>query len=65
MELGERILQYRAKHRLTQKQMAILLGEGVQAVYKLENRTHKPQKANAVRIALKLQELEEKEERIE
>lgn len=61
MELGERILQYRAKHRLSQRQMAILLGENHNAISWLETGRHKPQKMKEVRLTLKMNELEAKD----
>lgn len=58
-ELGKRILRYRAKHRLTQKQMAEVLGVGKHVVFNCENAVHKPHAANQIMLEEKMDELEE------
>lgn len=61
-DLGNRILMYRAKHNLTQRQMAILLGEHHNAICWLETGKHQPHKTKEIRITLKMNELEGKDE---
>lgn len=61
MTLGERMLDYRAKHGLTQKQLADLLEENSNMVFKCENNKHKLHKVNELRLHLKMKTLEEKE----
>ena len=61
MTIGERMLEYRAKHDLTQKQLAELLGENSNTVFKFENEKTRPHKVNKMRLHLKMKELEEKE----
>ena len=61
MTIGERMLEYRAKHDLTQKQLAELLGENSNTVFKFENGKTKPHKVNELRLHIKMKELEEKE----
>lgn len=59
MTLGERMLEYRAKHKLTQKQLANLLDENPNTIFKCENDKHKLHKVNEVRLHLKMRNLEE------
>lgn len=61
MTLGERMLEYRAKHGLTQKQLADLIKENSNTIFKCENNKHKLHKVNELRLHLKMKELEEKE----
>ena len=61
MTLGERMLEYRAKHGLTQKQLADLIEENSNTIFKCENNKHKLHKVNELRLHLKMKELEEKE----
>lgn len=58
LNLGERMLEYRAKHKLTQKQLAKLLGENSNTVFKFESGKTKPHKVNEVRVHFKMRELE-------
>lgn len=61
MTLAERILNYRANHHLTQKQMASILGESAMMIYRIECGRYRTHKVNEVRIFNKLNELEAKE----
>lgn len=61
MTIGERMLVYRAKHGLTQRQFAELLGEHANTIYKVENGVQL-HRVNEIRIELKLTELEEKDD---
>lgn len=63
--LGTRMLSYRARHRLSQRQLAELLGEkNINTIYRIENGVHRPHKANEIRLSEKMAKLEaeEKEE---
>ena len=61
MTLAERMIAYRAKHRLTQRQLDILLDEHVGTVWRVESGYYKTHKANAARMDMKLRELEERD----
>ena len=61
MTLGERMLQYRAKHNLSQRRLADLLGTNTTAIFRWESNKNKPHKANELRLLNKMKELEEKE----
>lgn len=61
MELGERMLRYRAKHRLTQSQLASEMGETLQTIHRCESGKQKPHKANEIRLSMKLEALEAKD----
>lgn len=62
MTLGERMLQYRARHRISQRKLADLLGEKhINTIHRIEKGKIKPHKANEIRLSAKMCELEEKE----
>lgn len=61
MTLGERMLRYRAVHKLTQKQLADLICEQAHVVFRCENNKNVMHKANELRVGLKMDELERKE----
>lgn len=51
LPLGERVLRYRARHGLTQKQFADIVGLHRQSIVSLENNPDKPvMKTNKIRI---------------
>lgn len=62
MTIGERLLMFRAKYNLTQKQMARLIDENVNMLYRYENGNNKPHKKNELRILMKLEKLEKERE---
>lgn len=62
MTIGERLLMFRAKYNLTQKQMSKLIGENVNMLYRYENGNNKPHKKNELRILMKLEKLEKERE---
>lgn len=62
MTIGERLLMFRAKYNLTQKQMSKLIDENVNMLYRYENGNNKPHKKNELRILMKLDELEKERE---
>ena len=59
MNVGERMLHYRAKHDLSQKKLAELLGVGVQIVYRAESEKYKMHRVNEIKLMNKMDELEE------
>ena len=62
MTLGERMLQYRAKHKISQRQLAELLGEKhINTIHRIECDKHKPHKINEIRLTEKMDKLEEEE----
>ena len=61
MTLADKILNYRAKHHLTQKQIAEILGESAMMIHRIECGKVKTHRVNEVRIFNKLNELEEKD----
>lgn len=62
MTLGERMLQYRAKHKISQRQLAELLGEKhINTIHRIECNKHKPHKINEIRLTEKMDKLEEEE----
>lgn len=50
MTFSEKLLNFRAEHKLTQKQMAEILEVNPQMVYKYENDLSKPSKKNHLRF---------------
>lgn len=62
MTIGERLLMFRAKYNLTQKQMSKLIDENVNMLYRYENGNNKPHKKNELRILMKLEKLEKERE---
>ena len=61
MTLGERMLNYRAMHKLTQAELADILEINPMAVYRCESGKFKMHKANKLRISKKLEKLEKGE----
>ena len=61
MTLGERMLHYRARHNLSQRQLDRLLGISTHSTYKIENGVNKLRKTRKIFIESKMKELEEKE----
>lgn len=62
MTIGERLLMFRAKYNLTQKQMSKLIDENINMLYRYENGNNKPHKKNELRILMKLERLEKEKE---
>lgn len=62
MTIGERLLMFRAKYNLTQKQMSKLIDENINMLYRYENGNNKPHKKNELRILMKLEKLEKERE---
>lgn len=61
MTLGEKIIMYRAKHNMTQKQFAELVGLSTQTVYLIESELQNPKKITVAKIELVLKGDEEKQ----
>lgn len=59
--LGVRMITYRARHRLSQRAFAELIGENLATVFRIENSIHKPHKVNEIRLSQKMDELEAEE----
>lgn len=60
MNLGRKMLEFRVKHNLTQKQLADILGVVINTVYRTENSKTEPTKRNAIAFENKMKEWEEK-----
>jgi transcriptional regulator with XRE-family HTH domain len=59
--LGVRMITYRARHRLSQRAFADLIGETLATVFRIENGIHKPHKINEIRLTEKMDKLEAEE----
>lgn len=60
MTIGEKILMFRAKHNLTQKQMAGIIGVHPNMIQRYEQGVNNPHKIKVIQIEEKLKELEGK-----
>lgn len=60
MEFGRKLLEFRAKHNLTQLQMAQFLGVGVFMIYRYEKGISNPTSANQIKFENKMKEWEAK-----
>ena len=60
MDFGRTLLEFRAKHNLTQKQLADYLGVNAMAIYRYENNKYNPSQVNKIKIENKMKEWEEK-----
>ena len=61
MEYGKKLLEFRAKHNLTQMQLADLLGVGIFMVYRYEKGISQPSAVNKIKFENKMKEYEVKE----
>ena len=59
MNFGRKMLEFRAKHNLTQKQLAELFGVDVNTVYRTETEKTEPIKVNKIKFENKMKEYEE------
>ena len=59
MDFGRTLLEFRAKHNLTQKQLADYLRVSVTAIYRYENNKNKPSQVNKIKFENKMKEWEE------
>lgn len=60
MAFGRKMLEFRANHNLTQKQLAEIIGVAVNTVHRTEAEKTEPTKRNAVVFENKMKEWEEK-----
>ena len=60
MKIGERIIIYRAKHKLSQNKMGELIGERLDTIYRAEHGANL-HKANELRLEMEMDELEAKD----
>lgn len=58
MNYGEKLLEFRAKHNLTQTALAQILGVCVMTVGRLENGYNKPSKMGIIKYDNKMKEWE-------
>lgn len=61
MTLGERMLRYRARHNISQRELAEFLGTYHNNISRIESGKYKPHRANELKFNLKMNELEEQE----
>ena len=61
MDLGRKMLEFRAKHNLTQKQLADIIGVDLNTISRTENEKSKPTRRNAIIFENKMKEWEEKQ----
>ena len=59
MEIGKKILRYRAKHRISQREFANLCGLSVMTVNYIENGLQDPSKITLEKIKIVLEEDDE------
>lgn len=61
MELSKQLLEFRAKHNLTQEGLAFIVGVATNTIHRYENCKNKPHKAKEIKIKNKMKEWEEKQ----
>ena len=59
LEFVRTLLEFRARHNLTQKQLADYLGISVMAIYRYENNKYNPTQVNKIKFENKMKEWEE------
>ena len=59
---GITLLEFRAKHLLTQKQLAEILGVGVNMIHRYETKKAEPTQVNKIIFENKMKEWEENED---
>ena len=59
MNYGITLLEFRAKHLLTQTQLAEILGVNVNMIYRYETRKSEPSRVNKIVFENKMREWEE------
>lgn len=59
MKYGEKLLKFRAKHNLTQMQLADLLGVGIFMIYRYEKGISQPSAVNKIKFEIKMKEWED------
>ena len=63
MEYGKELLEYRAKHNLTQSQLGEILGVGTVMIHRYEKGVSKPSEVNRIRFAQKMFDYDYKSKR--
>lgn len=58
MDFAERLIQFRAKNNLTQKQAAKILNVNISMIYFYESGKNKPSKKNKIIIGEKMEDYE-------
>ena len=58
MDFGRTLLEFRAKHNLTQQQLADYFGINALSIYRYENNKNKPSKVNRIKFENKMKEWE-------
>ena len=61
---GITLLEFRAKHLLTQTQLANILGVGVNMIHRYETRKSEPSQVNKIVFENKMKEWEEKKNNV-
>lgn len=61
MTIGDRMLQYRARHNLSQTELGALIGEGISTIFRAESGKYRTHKANEIRLTEKMNKLESDE----
>ena len=59
MDFGRTLLEFRARHDLTQKQLAHIIGVNTNTVYRTENGKTVPTQVNKIKFENKMKEWEE------
>ena len=65
MEYSKKLLEFRAKHNLTQKQLADIIGVGSFMIYRYEKGISKPSAVNKIKFENKMKEWEEKKNELQ
>lgn len=60
MNFGIVLLEFRAKHLLTQTQLADILGVTINMIHRYENKKSEPTQVNKIKFENKMKEWEEK-----
>lgn len=58
MEYSKKLLEFRAKHNLTQTQLAEILGVGVNMIHRYETQKNEPTEKNKIVFENKMKEWE-------
>ena len=61
MDFGRTLLEFRAKHNLTQKQLADIIGVDMNTIHRTETQKSQPTRRNAIIFENKMKEWEEKQ----
>lgn len=59
MKLSERMVQYRARERICQKELAERCGLSLQTINSIENETQTPSRVTVAKIELVINDIEE------